>query len=120
MFYIEKSHIFADKKYNIMMKETLPLSTEDIVKGVKVNDRHNFHSEALYAGQRGGDVMRGYIVTESSLSFDTSGLDKMTVIGKKCMFDKDQHPLVLDFYHRFGLRYPNEIFRCDKKILALL
>jgi hypothetical protein len=91
-----------------------------MVKGVRISNRHNFHSEALYAGQRGGDVMRGYIMEESSLSFDTSGLDKMTVIGKKCIFDKDQHPLVLDFYHRFGLRYPNEIFRCDKKILALL
>lgn len=102
------------------MKETRSISKEDMVKGVKVNDRHNFHSEALYAWKSGGDVMRGYIMAESSLSFDTSGLDKMTVIGKKCMFDKDQHPLVLDFYHRFGLRYPNQIFRCDKKILALL
>ena len=102
------------------MKETLSINKEGMVKGVMLNDRHNFHSEALYAGKDGGEVMRGYILTKSSLSFDTSSLDKMTVIGKKIMFDKYQHPLVLDFYHRFGVKYTNEIFRCDKKILALL
>lgn len=100
-----------------------------MIKGVGLNDEHCFRSEALYADKHGGDVLRGHIKRNSSLPFDISGLDVLTVIGKqtinfsdsaKTPYDKNEVILILDYHHLFGINFPNDLFKWSKKMIALL
>ena len=100
-----------------------------MIKGVWLNDEHCFRSEALYAAMHGGDVLRGHIKKNSSLPFDMSDLDALTVIGKQTIefsdsaitpYDKNEVILILDYHHRFGINLPNDFIKCNKRMLALL